>query len=40
VDQVVAAVEGDRRLRPPEGFNRVFEHQVDFAIIQLELAPA
>ena len=40
VDLVVAAVEGDRRLRPPEGFNRVFEHQVDFTIIQLELAPA
>ena len=34
------AVEGDRRLRPPEGFNRVFEHQVDFSVIQLELAPA
>ena len=40
VDPVVAAVEGDRRLRPPEGFNRVREHQVDFVIIQLELAPA
>ena len=38
VDPVVAEVEGD--LRPPQGFNRVFEHQVDFAIIQLELAPA
>ena len=37
---VVVAVEGDRRLRPPQGFNRVFEHQVDFVIIQLELVPA
>ena len=40
VDPVVAAVEGYQHLLPPEGFNRVFEHQVDFAIIQLELAPA
>ena len=32
---VIVVVEGDRRLRPPQGFNRVFEHQVDFAIIQL-----
>ena len=40
VDPVVAAIEGNWRLRPPQGFNRVFEHQVDFAIIQLELAPA
>jgi len=40
VDPVVAAVEGDRRLRPPEGFDWVFEHQVDFVIIQVELAPA
>ena len=40
VDPVVTTVEGDRRLRLPEWFNRVFEHQVDFAIIQLELAPA
>ena len=40
VNLVVAAVEGDRCLRPPQGFNRVFEHQVDFAIVQLELAPA
>ena len=39
VDPVIAVVEGDRHLRPPQGFNRVFEHQVDFAIIQLELAP-
>ena len=40
VDPVIAAVEVDRRLQPPQGFNPVFEHQVDFAIIQLELAPA
>ena len=26
VDPVVTAVEGERRLQPPEGFNRVFEH--------------
>jgi len=26
VDPVVAAVKGDRRLRPPKGFNPVFEH--------------
>ena len=40
VDPVVAAVEGDRHLRPPEGFNWVLEHLVDFAIIQLKLLPA
>ena len=40
VDPMVMAVECDRCLRPPEGFHRVFEHQVDFVIIQLELAPA
>ena len=30
---VVTEVEGDWHLRPPEEFNRVFEHQVDFTII-------
>ena len=40
VDPVVMEVEGYRCLRPPEGFNWVFEHQVDFSIVQLELAPA
>ena len=40
MDPVVAAVEGDRHLRAPHGFNRMFEHQIDFTIIQLELAPA
>jgi hypothetical protein len=40
VDPMVAAVEGDRRLRPLQGLNWVFEHQIDFTIIQLELTPA
>ena len=40
VDLVVAAVEGDRRLQPLQGLNWVFEHQIDFTIIQLELSPA
>ena len=26
VDPVIAAVEGNRHLRPPQEFNRVFEH--------------
>jgi hypothetical protein len=33
-------VEGDWHLRPSDGVNRVFEDQVNFTIIQLELAPA
>ena len=40
VDPVVVVIEGDRCLRPPQGFNRVLEHQVDFTIVQLDLAPA
>ena len=33
VDQVIVAVDGNRYLRPPQGFNRVFEHQVDFMLV-------
>ena len=37
---VVALVEGGRDLRPEEGLNRVPEHRVDIAIVQLDAALA
>ena len=36
---MIALVKGNQSFRSPQGLNRVFEHQVDFSVIQLELAP-
>jgi len=36
---VVTSVKVDRDLRPEEGFNRVLEHRVDVAVVELDPAP-